>query len=573
MSSHTLEQEMSIDSIVPSKDNSRHHIDQKSQSFLDLANSIRASGVQEPIHVWPHPKRKGKFEIRAGERRWRACKSLKHKTIPAIVHRGISIQAAMLLTVIENKFHEKLTPLEEVKEISSFMDHLDNDAKLIAGLIGQTEQWVRLRANIHKNLGQVWRQAFLDRDRFKFFNKWTIGHLTLIARLPAGSQKELLQNIKDYYWQWENVSVKDLDQRISGGLQLLNKAKWNLDDETLFPKAGACTDCAKRSGAQPVLWFGTLENQIDTKDRCLDPQCWKVKMKLFLQQRAKYFSEKFSNLAYRSLDHLSGNEKEELSKTFGRVLDPNDVQKSTKGAKDAIPAMVVHGKGAGTITFVKEKKFTSPGGARRAVAGKPTPLKQRREMLNAKRWSQVLIELRKKVESAGVDQVVYKDKITGIMALAALYGNVACWMSETPSRGRVLNATDKALQKQIDDLVKGAKGCDIAAGREKALGYLWNSVKPTLKNLLTYSGPASQTSGYCIISARWVAKLIGVDIDKMFKEVSKQKGFTVPKSWAGLNEDGTPKKAKAAKKSKEPKKPKIVKAKAGKTVKVDFQPK
>ena len=235
--------------------------------------------------------------------------------------------------------------------------------------------------------------------------------------------------------------------------------------------------------------------------------------------------------------------------------------------------MVVSGKGAGMITFVKEKKFASPGGARRAVAGKPTPLKQRRETLNAKRWSQVLIELSKKVDSAGLDEVVYKDKITGIMALAALFGNVACWMSETPSSRRVLNATDKALQKQIDDLVKGAKGCDIAAGREKALGFLWTSVKPTLKNLLSYSGPALQTSGYCIISARWGAKMIGIDIDKMFRDVSKSKGFTVPKSWAGLNEDGSPKKSKAAKKSKEPKKPKIVKAKAGKTVKVDFHPK
>ncbi len=572
MSNHTLDQAMLVDSIVPSKDNARH-IDQKSQSFRELVESIKAGGVQIPIHVWPHPKKKDKYEIRCGERRWRACKNLAHKTIPAIVHRGINIQTAMLLTITENKFREKLLPLEEVCEVSRCMDHLNNDAKLIAGLIGQTEQWVRLRANIHKSLGQGWRSAFEDFNRHPFFKKWSVGHLTLIARLPASGQQELLENIKKFYWQWENVSVKDLDQRISSTLQLLVKANWNLDDVTLLPKAGACSDCKKRSGAHPVLWFGALENQIDTKDRCLDPLCWNNKMHRYLQQRAKQLGEKYSNLAYRSTEHLSANDKEELSKQFGRVLDPEDVQKSTKGAKGAIPAMVVNGKGAGTITFVKEKKFASPGGARRAAAGKPTPLKQRRETLSAKRWSQVLIELRKKVDSAGLDDVVYKDKITGIMALAALFGNVAYWMSETPSRGRVLNTTDKAIQKQIDDMVKGAKGCDIAAGREHALGFLWTSVKPTLKNLLSYSGPASQTSGYCIISARWVAKLIQVDIDKLFQEVSKQKGFTVPKSWAGLNEDGTPKKKKAARKSKATKKPKIVKAKPGKTVKVDFRPK
>jgi len=545
MSSHTL-QTMAVDSIVPSKDNARH-IDQKSQSFLELVESIKASGVQEPIHVWPHPKRKDKYEIRCGERRWWACKNLRHKTIPAIVHRDISIQAAMLLTVIENKFHEKLTPLEEVEEISRFMDHLNSDAKLIAGLIGQTEQWVRLRANIHRNLGQEWRSAFEDDDWHPFFKKWSIGHLTLIARLPAGSQKELLANIREFYWEWENVSVTDLDRRISEGLQLLVKAKWNLDDETLLPKAGACSDCNKRSGAEPVLWFGALEDQIDTKDRCLDPLCWNNKMRIYLQHRARELSVKHSNLAYIATEHLTGDVKEELSKQFGRVYEPYDVQKSTKGAKDAIPAMVVSGKGTGTIIYVKEKKFAGPGSGRRSAAGKPTPLKQRREMLDAKRWSQVLIELRKKVDSAGVEQVVYKDKITGIVALAAFYGNTPFYSLEAMLRAQKLRLSDKLIQKQIDDLVKGAKGCDIDAGREKALEFLWSSVKPTLKNLLCYIGPASQTSGSCIDSARWVAKLIQVDIDKMFAEVSKQKGFTIPKSWKALNADGTPKAVKKTK--------------------------
>ena len=303
MSSHNLNQEMPVASIVPSKDNARH-IDTKSASFIKLKESIKASGVQIPIHVWPHPNKKKKnlFEIRCGERRWLASKILKHQTIPAIIHRGISYEVAMLLTMTENKFHEKLKPLEEVEEIACCMDNLNGDAKLIAGLIGQTEQWVRLRANIHKNLSQGWRQAF---PVTKLFLKWSVGHLTLIARLPAGGQKELLENIKKFYWQWENVSVTDLDRRISSALQLLVKAKWNLDDVTLLPKAGACSDCKKRSGAEPVLWFGALENQIDTKDRCLDPLCWSNKMTLYLQQRAKYFGEKFSNLTFRSTEYLS----------------------------------------------------------------------------------------------------------------------------------------------------------------------------------------------------------------------------------------------------------------------------
>lgn len=528
MSSHTLQQ-MSMNDIVPNKDNARQ-IDEKSQYFKDILTSVRAGGVQMPIHVWPHPKRKDKYEILDGERRWRACKNLKLKTVPTIVHRGITIQAAMILMITANKFRKKLKPLEEVAEIASCMDHLDSDAKLISGLLGQTEQWVRLRSNIHKNLVPEWRRAFLDPARHPYFKSWSIGHLTFIARLPSSSQQELLKEIKERYWRWEKVSVQDLDRRIGGSLMLLIKAKWNLDDDTLLPKAGSCSDCTKRSGSEPVLWFGAIDDQIKSKDRCLDPQCWKNKMQIYLQQRAKQLSAKFSNLTYRATEHMLSDEKKILTETFGRVFDPEDVQKSTKGAKGSIPAMVVHGKGAGTITFVKEKKFARPAGARRA--GRVTPLKERRANLKAKRWSQVLIELRKKVETANVGYVIYKDKITGIMALAAIVGNHS-----------IYPGTGKTHLKEIDALVKSKNS-------ELALAYLWASVKPTLDNILTYGGPVTQTSQYIIDDARWIAGLIQVDIDKIFEEVSKQKGFTEPKSWKDLNADGTPKTAKKSRKKK-----------------------
>ncbi|MFB0523942.1 MAG: ParB/RepB/Spo0J family partition protein [Phycisphaerae bacterium] len=520
MVKHTLQQ-MSVDSIVPSKDNARH-IDQKSVGFQELVNSIRAGGVQIPIHVWPHPKRKGKYEIRAGERRWRACKSLGYKSIPTIVHRGIGYDVAMALTYTENKFREDLAPLEEVEEIARCMDHLNSDANLIAVLLGQTEQWVRLRANIHRNLIQEWSQAFLNRERYQCFQNWSVGHLTLVARLPANSQKELLRDIKSYPWQWTNVSVHDLDGRISSALMLLIKAKWNLDDDTLLPKAGACSECNKRSGSEPVLWFGITGNQIKSKDRCLDQRCWKSKMQVYLQQRAKQLSEKHSNLAYMATEHLSDDEKDEMTKTFGRVLDQYDVQRSTKGSKGSIPALVVHGKGAGTVNYVREKQFARPAGTRRA--GQVTPLKERRTHLKARRWSQVLIVLHEKVEAAGVDQVIYKDKITGIMALASIYGNRS-----------IFPGFEEKNRREIDAMIKKADD----GGREKALELLWSSMKPTLDNLLTYAGPVTQIAQYVIDNARWIAELIKVDIDEIFNDVSKQKGFTEPKSWKNLNADGT----------------------------------
>ncbi len=545
--SHQLNQEMPMEDIVPSKDNARH-IDTKSESFFDLKESIKAGGVQIPIHIWSHPdkKKKGVFEIRCGERRWLACKILKHKTIPAIVHTGIDYQTAMLLTMIENKFHEKLKPLEEVEEISTYMKNLNDDAVLIAGLIGQTEQWVRLRANIHRNLCEPWRRAF---ENHPHFSDWSIGHLTLIARLPATAQTQMLKNIEMHSWNWQGVSVKDLDNRLSQSLKLLVKAKWGLDDKLILPKAGTCSSCTKRSGSQPMLWFGGIKEQIKTNDRCLDPDCWGKKLSRYLEQRAKQFNEKFENLTYRTLEHLTSEEKSELTKKFGRVYDLEDVVKSTSGAKNAIPSLVVSAKGAGMITFVKEKKFGGPGmGAKRP--GKVTTLKERREKLRRKRWAQVMLLLTDKVDAAETDWIKYSDKEACVMVLSAIFGN-------TPI------VYGLAARNQFDALVK-------TGNRKKILQLLWVNVKPSLCQLISYGGPASQILGEFTKKARWLGDLLKVDIDKMFDDVSKSKGFTVPKSWEALNEDGTLRKT-AAKKSKGPKKPKIVKKKADKTVKVDFK--
>jgi len=507
--------QIKLDDIVPSSDNARK-IDQKSRDFEELVNSIRAGGVRVPIHVRPHPKRAGKFEIRAGERRWRASKAAGEETIRAVVHTGIKEIDALDLTYIENKFRLDLKPLEEVAEIGRALQRT-SDVKSIAEKIGQTEQWVRLRANIHKSLTQGWRYAF---EKQSPVGEWTVGHLILIARLPARVQKELLSDVKNQYWQWRNVSVRDLKDRIGRTLNLLSRAGWPLDDETLVPKAGACSKCPKRSGAQPLLWYETVTDQVKANDRCLDGGCWAKKQREYVQRKAKKLAGENPDMIYVSTESADRETGEYLAKKYGRVLDTHNYKKSGRKAKGAVPALVVHGKSAGGLVWVRENKIAGPAARK---AGKPTPLKQRRAKLKAKRWAQVLLELREKLEKTGVGSIRYEDRITGVMAIAAFYGNVLIF--------------EHAREDQAE-ILKLVKNKDSA----KALEYLWESVRPTLDNLLAYNGPVTQTSESYIEEARWIADLIKADLKAMFKEVSQQKGFTEPKSWKGLNEDGTTKK-------------------------------
>lgn len=520
---------VAVDDIVASKDNQRL-IDKKAKSFLDLVESIKAGGIRVPVHVRPHPKRKGKYELRAGVRRWQAAIVLRLKTIPAIVHADMAELDALDLTYIENKFREQLTPLEEASEIANYIQRLGGRAKLIAEKLGKPEQWIRARVYVHKHLHPSWRAIFENLDKHPKFKNWTIAHLTRLARLPGHIQKELASDMSKSWQRPDTISVSALDQMIAGILKLLSKAKWNLDDQTLLPNAGACSQCTKRTGHQPMLWFAS-EEQVKSNDRCMDPHCWENKLMAWLKRQSKTLKEQHPKLCHVAREYPNDRSAEGLKKNFGQYLDPYDVEKSTRSTRGAVPALIIHGKGMGTMTYVKVKRAAS---SKPAKTGTPTPLKVRRQLLDAKRWAQVLVDLRERIGTTAVENIAYSDKVTGVMALAAFYGNRQVW-----------DAKGETNAKTILKLIKDKK-----KGRTKALEYLWESLKPTLDNLVTYAGPITQTPKYLIEEAEWIAKLVRVDLKALFADVSKRKGFTVPKTWATLNADGTPKKIKSAKKKR-----------------------
>src|SRR5438034_1773414 len=72
-----------VDRIIPSTDNKRRSMSRA--SIHSLAESLKKRGMLQPIIVRPHPKERGHFEIRAGERRWRAAKAAKLTHVPAII--------------------------------------------------------------------------------------------------------------------------------------------------------------------------------------------------------------------------------------------------------------------------------------------------------------------------------------------------------------------------------------------------------------------------------------------------------------------------------------------------------
>jgi len=98
-------------SIRPLPGNPRKHFDEA--ALEELAASIAARGVIQPIIVRPHPDGEG-YQLVAGERRWRAAQKARLHEIPALV-RDLSDREVMALALIENLQREDLNPVEEAR--------------------------------------------------------------------------------------------------------------------------------------------------------------------------------------------------------------------------------------------------------------------------------------------------------------------------------------------------------------------------------------------------------------------------------------------------------------------------
>jgi ParB family chromosome partitioning protein len=103
-------QEVALDLIDPNPYQTRGRINE--ETLRELADSIRASGVVQPVVLRPAPN--GRFHLVAGERRWLASKRAGKTTVPAMI-RQISNEQAMEITIIENLQREDLNPMEQAR--------------------------------------------------------------------------------------------------------------------------------------------------------------------------------------------------------------------------------------------------------------------------------------------------------------------------------------------------------------------------------------------------------------------------------------------------------------------------
>ena len=126
-------QHVPVELIQRGKYQPRRDMDQ--EALEELANSIRSQGVMQPIVV--RPIGDNRFEIIAGERRWRATQLAGLDTVPAMV-REVPDEAAIAMALIENIQREDLNPLEEAMALQRLQQEFELTQQQVADAVGKS---------------------------------------------------------------------------------------------------------------------------------------------------------------------------------------------------------------------------------------------------------------------------------------------------------------------------------------------------------------------------------------------------------------------------------------------------
>lgn len=385
-----------VDRLVPTPDNRRRAI--TDASVKSLANSIKESGLVQPIVARPHSAKAGYFEIRAGERRWRAAKLAGLSEIPVIV-RELSDTAALAVTLTENLQRENLHPLEEAEMIQQALDR-ELDLKALASRLGRTVPFLVRRASLTR-MSDTWKKEVLKPNSGA--SRLSPAHLQLISRLPIPTQESMFKDWMHQLGDGHLPSVADLRRAIDQGLQSLVAMPWKLDDVTLDPQAGSCLDCEKRSGRQRTLFPEAEESKVgkpSPQDRCLDPRCFgrKLVAHISLCETRLRGKHPILQLVQLEVNRLCPEVQEAFADRAQRVYAPRIVKGGIKGA---IPVMPIDGPRVGKLIFLSPSQQETRGhlGQQRSrdANGKAVPLtmEERRTRLGKRRQAFIV----KKVEA------------------------------------------------------------------------------------------------------------------------------------------------------------------------------
>ena len=230
-----------IDKLITGKYQPRSHMNQI--ALNELAESIKMQGIMQPIVVRPIDNMK--YEIVAGERRWRAAKLANLSEVPILI-KDIPDESALAMALIENIQREDLNAIEEAKGIQRLIDEFGMTHESASQILGKSRTTVTNLLRL-LNLSEHVQKALLE-------GKIEMGHARAMLSLAASEQVMVCQKVIS-----NNLSVRDVEAligQLSPAKRKIKKQK-TADivnfEENLSDKLGTSVKISHKSNGSGVL--------------------------------------------------------------------------------------------------------------------------------------------------------------------------------------------------------------------------------------------------------------------------------------------------------------------------------
>ena len=210
-------QEISVSSIDPNPNQPRNHFDE--DSLAELSASIKAIGLLQPVLVRPSST-PDRFELIAGERRWRALKRAGLSTIPAIV-RVTDDVSSVEQALVENLHRQDLTPLEEAAAYQQLLEDFSMTHEQVAAKVGKSRSAITNSLRLLTLPPTI--QQYLAEGRL------SAGHAKALLGTPDRALQESLARMAVE----QTLTVRGLEEAVR------NAVNPGTNSTTVIPKPGA----------------------------------------------------------------------------------------------------------------------------------------------------------------------------------------------------------------------------------------------------------------------------------------------------------------------------------------------
>lgn len=205
-----------LEKLVAREDQPRKNFDD--DSLEELANSIKADGVIQPIVV---RKVEDKYEIIAGERRFRASKLAGLEKVPVVV-KNVSDRKARELALVENIQREDLNPIEEAISLKTLMEEYKLTQQELSDIIGKSRSYIAnnlrllnlsdyikeylIRGELSPSQGRTLLSLESEEERKKYLEKLLVKEVNI---------RDVEKKAKQSKNKTEDIFIKDICERLT----------------------------------------------------------------------------------------------------------------------------------------------------------------------------------------------------------------------------------------------------------------------------------------------------------------------------------------------------------------------